>query len=474
MIAYLNSLFENLLKRYSRSEALVRLEKILPQLPYSELLKIDESKNPIVAEIPSARDRIVFNHDRLKIVFLDGLHRRTENPAIPAGPYSPVVSRVISQLSHGAAEDALARILRARDVDLSSVVKSLRHLQFIEECDPAEQIVPQSLLEGKDDRLTWLGHACVLFQASRASVCVDPYLRPHIKWTEEDLKLSFSNSFGDRYFFEPYGPQLTQLSPAQLPPLDAVFITHQDVDHCNLGVLMMLPENVPIVVPDCQPNHMWEVDLSSLIQRVLGRRRKVIRLKHGETITFGEIRVTAFPFLAEMPSSLKTSWNCYLLETDHAAVACTADSAITDESIDFLIHSLKGTRKPLVLCARMIHSGEKPAGYRDDIESLFNFTRLWAWYVPIWDIFHPVEELGISESCFHKLSKRTNLRFYLPYAMGTAPWFRIADVKDPLHVPMANLSAHDLEAVSDRLKAMAKGPSLFPGKFAQPFPLSDA
>src|SRR5206468_9440959 len=168
-------------------------------------------------------DRIAFNQDRLKIVFLDGLHRRTENPAIPAGPYSPEVSRIISKLSHGATEDSLARILRARDVDLSSVVMSLRNLQFIEETDPAEQIVPQSLLEGKNDRLTWLGHACILFQTSRSSVCVDPYLRPHIKWTERDLKSSFSDTFGDRFFFEPYGPQLTQLSPAQLPPLDAVF-----------------------------------------------------------------------------------------------------------------------------------------------------------------------------------------------------------------------------------------------------------
>jgi len=24
---------------------------------------------------------------------------------------------------------------------------------------------------------------------------------------------------------------------------------------------MMLPEDIPIVVPDCDPDHMWEVDL---------------------------------------------------------------------------------------------------------------------------------------------------------------------------------------------------------------------
>src|SRR5262249_6411952 len=160
------------------------------------------------------------------------------------------------------------------------------------EVDPQERIVPQSLVEGKKDRLTWLGHACVLFQTSRASVCVDPFLRPHIKWTENDFRSSFSETFGESFFFEPYGMEAAQLSPAQLPKLDAVFVTHQDIDHCNLGVLMMLPEHIPIIVPDCHPDHLWEVDLVSVIRNVLGRRRKVIRLKHGKSITIGDIRAT--------------------------------------------------------------------------------------------------------------------------------------------------------------------------------------
>jgi hypothetical protein len=175
-----------------------------------------------------------------------------------------------------------------------------------------------------------------------------------------------------------------------------------------------------------------------------------------------------------MPSSLKTFWNCYLFETDKAAVACTADAAITDESVDFLIKRLRGKRKPLVLCARLLHSGEKSAGFRDETETLFNFTRLWAWYMPVWDLFHPVEESGINESRFRKLSQGTNMRFYLPYAMGTAPWFRIVDVKDPLHIPMAHLSADDLRVLSEKLQAIPRGPSLFPGKFGQPFPLTEA
>src|SRR5437899_3291995 len=472
MVDYLNGLLENLRKSHSQSEALFHLEKFLAQLPCSELVKIDTSGEPRVTEIPSARDRIVFTKDRLRINFLDGLHRRTESPGIPAGRYSPEVSHIISKLSQGVSEKALSRLLEQCDVDLSPVIEGLRNLELIEEIDPSAQIVCQSLLGGKKDRVTWLGIAFILFQASRSSVCVDPFLRPHIKWTERDLKSSFSDTFGDRFFFEPYGPELTQLSPAQLPPLDAVFVTHQDIDHCSLGVLMMLPEDTPIVVPDCHPDHMWEVDLLAVIRNILGRRRKVIRLKHGETITIGDIRATAFPFFAEMPSSLKTLWNCYLFETDTAAVACTADSAITDESVDFLIKRLRGKRKPLVLCARLIHSGEPSPGFRDETGNLFNFTRLWAWYVPVWDLFQPVEESGISESRLRNLAQETNLRFYLPYAMGTAPWFRIVDVNDPLSVPMANLSALDLRALSETLKAIPRGPSLFAGKFGRPFPLT--
>ena len=473
LIAYLGSLFENLEKRYPRAEALSRLEKVLAQVPYGELVTINADGGPLVAEIPSARDRIVFDQERLKITLLDGLHRRTGSLAIPAGRYAPEVSRIVSKLSRGISEEALARMLRDCNVGLSSVIKGLHDLQLIEDIDPSVPIVPQGLVEGSKDRLTWLGHACVLFQTPRSSVCVDPFLRPHIKWSEKDVQSCFSDSFGESVFFEPYGAQLTQLSPAQLPPLDAVFVTHQDIDHCNLGVLMMLPEDLPIVVPDARPDRAWEVDLAVLIKKVLGRRRKVIRLKHGQTITIGDIRATAFPFLSEMPSSLKTSWNCYLFETPRTAVACTADSAVTDESVDFLTRRLRGKRKTFVLCARLLHSGKASSGYRDEMESLFNFTRLWAWYTPIWDLFQPVEELGISESRFRKLSRWTNLRFYLPYAMGTAPWYRIPE-GDPLHVPMANLSTRDLHAVSEKLNAVSKGPALFPGKFARPFSLGDA
>src|SRR5262245_1613886 len=123
MVAYLNGLFKELVKGCARSEALSRLEKPLAQLPYSELVKIDTSGEPPVTEIPSARDRIVFNKDRLRINLLDGLHRRAESPGIPAGRHTPEVSQIISKLAQGVSEKALSRILKKCDVDLSPVLE---------------------------------------------------------------------------------------------------------------------------------------------------------------------------------------------------------------------------------------------------------------------------------------------------------------------------------------------------------------
>src|SRR5439155_21682090 len=156
MVASVESLFANQRTRHSRSEALSRIQKLLVPVPYSELVTINAEGTPLVTEIPSARDRIVFDQERLRITFLDGLHRRSESPAIPAGRHSPEVSHIISKLSRGISEKALARILRERAVDLSSAIEGLRDLQLIDEIDPSVPIVPRSLLAGNQDRLTWL------------------------------------------------------------------------------------------------------------------------------------------------------------------------------------------------------------------------------------------------------------------------------------------------------------------------------
>src|SRR6266478_4658202 len=148
MIRHLNNLFQDLKKRHSQAEAISRLQKFVLQLPYSELVEIDANRRPAVAAIGSARDRIAFNHKRLKISFLDGLCRRAESPTITAGTSSPDVCHIVSKLSEGISEEALSRILRQSSVDLTAVIDGLRQLKFIEETDVAQPIAPNDLLKG--------------------------------------------------------------------------------------------------------------------------------------------------------------------------------------------------------------------------------------------------------------------------------------------------------------------------------------
>ena len=101
MVAYLESVFTDLRRHHSRSDALSTLQKVLARLPYSELVQIDHDGNPVVSAIPGARDRIVFDHERLRVAILDGLNRRSESPMIPVGRDSPELAHVISKLSQG-------------------------------------------------------------------------------------------------------------------------------------------------------------------------------------------------------------------------------------------------------------------------------------------------------------------------------------------------------------------------------------
>ena len=104
MTRYLNNLFQDLEKRYSQEEALSRLQKSIAQLPYSELVEIDGTRTPAVNAIASARDRIAFNQERLKICFLDALGRRpmrasraerpTDSLARGSAPATPGIAAV--------------------------------------------------------------------------------------------------------------------------------------------------------------------------------------------------------------------------------------------------------------------------------------------------------------------------------------------------------------------------------------------
>ena len=113
------------------------------------------------------------------------------------------------------------------------------------------------------DRLTYIGHATTLIRLGGTAVLTDPMLRPGL------------------------GPLRRQGQPpppalAKLP--EAVLISHLHRDHLDIPSLRRVPSKTPIVVPRGAA-------------RVVAKAgpHPVVELGRGETVSIGEVEVTAVP-----------------------------------------------------------------------------------------------------------------------------------------------------------------------------------
>jgi L-ascorbate metabolism protein UlaG (beta-lactamase superfamily) len=469
MIHYLNGL----IRRTSNPDATHRmtLEDVFQakaMLPHSDLIEFAYRDGLLEAKATEgARDQINFDIDRLNICILDGLNRTRELLRIPSGRNTPQVAKIISHLYQGIAENDVVTLCDSIGIEAGPMIASLKKRNLLEVMPAPEDRVFRQFQVKADDRLTWLGHAALLFQSKDATLWIDPHIRPRIRWREDEIHDVFSKDFSESRLFEPYGPEGLQVSVTELPTPDAVLITHQDVDHFCLGVLMSLPEDVTIIVPE-HSQAPWDVDLKKVIYDVLGTNRKVLVLAHGEDLEFGSTKITAFPFRGEMPGALRHKWNCYFIETPNSAFACTADAAAGKEEIEYFKQRLTNSKIPFTLCSRFPRPGGEinPTGWRDDQRSLFNFSRLWAWYENICDIFQPSLHMGFSWEEILQIGGAINLKYYLPYAMGMAPWFRLTDPSDPLFTGLDNLPKRYLDRIMKDLEKTKF--DFFPGKYGEP------
>src|SRR5438270_1025696 len=115
--------------------------------------------------------------------------------------------------------------------------------------------------EWSDERLTlaWLGHATVLINFYGTWLLTDPALRSHIGVRVAGLTI------GPRGLVKP------ALAIRELPPLDAVLVSHAHMDHCDLGTLKRLPRQTAAVV---------QRGNGDLVQRF----RQVSELSWGESV----------------------------------------------------------------------------------------------------------------------------------------------------------------------------------------------
>ncbi|MDY7230463.1 MBL fold metallo-hydrolase [Hyalangium rubrum] len=472
LVEYLNLLLNKTRGSEGARPSIEQVLDVYDRIPFARsLVDLTHVRGKLVArERAHARDGLSLDVDRLAVAFPDGRLRTPQSTVtLSTGKATPVVARLLAALRSGASRQALTTVAGGDVANLEAMLDRLIARRVLEELGSAEERTAPQFQAGRGDRFTWLGHASALFQSGGKTVWIDPLLSPHMVWKQDEFGRVFSPSHAEARLFEPYGPGAPQLAPYELPLPDAVCITHQDVDHIDLGVLMTLPDDVPIVVPRRSPEHPWEVDLEGLIRKVLGPERQIRVLAHGETLELGGIRVTAFPFRGEMPPALPHTWNCYLLETERSALACLADSRLAREEEEFLSSRLGGTARPLTLLAGAPLERKTGPGWRDGLTSteLYNDARLYSWYAPLWSMFQPVQVTNVSYAQLERLARRANLQHFFPYARGSAPWFRLLP-GDPLYIPINSMSITDLERLEQELARSCTRPRLLPAHYGQP------
>ncbi len=164
-------------------------------------------------------------------------------------------------------------------------------------------------------RATWLGHSTVLLEVGGVRLVTDPV-------------------FGDRASpFGFAGPRRFHRTPVrfdELPPLDAVLISHDHYDHLCLPTMQALARStVPIVTSLGVGAHLesWGIEAS-----------RITELDWGDVAQVKGLRVTATPSQHFSGRGVRdrnaTSWASFVLETDRHRVFFSGDTGLTPEFQD--------------------------------------------------------------------------------------------------------------------------------------------
>lgn len=161
-----------------------------------------------------------------------------------------------------------------------------------------------------DDRLTvsWLGHATVLCNFFGTAVLTDPVLERRIGLGRGLMKL------GPRRLIQP------ALRKRELPPLDAVLLSHAHMDHTDLGTLRAIPSTTRIVV-------------QSGNRDLVRRFHEVDELEWGARTRVGDLEVESVEtrhWGARMVTDRHRGWGGYLLRKAGRTVLFAGDTAYTD------------------------------------------------------------------------------------------------------------------------------------------------
>jgi hypothetical protein len=87
--------------------------------------------------------------------------------------------------------------------------------------------------------------------------------------------------------------------------------------------------------------------------------------------------------------------------------------------------------------------------------------------VPVCNLFDETPCSDVSYEQLLQLAAEARLKYYFPYARGSAPWFRISDPNDPFYLPVGSMEVSDIEAIEAELTRLG-AVKLFPGRYGEP------
>ncbi|EMR02816.1 MBL fold metallo-hydrolase [Cesiribacter andamanensis] len=155
----------------------------------------------------------------------------------------------------------------------------------------------EQMLSGGDTsllQLNWLGHAAVLIRKGDSYLLTDPVL------TERASPFAFAGP--KRYFSSP-------IAPADLPPIDAVIISHDHYDHLDYGTIIAIHQKVKqFIVP---------LGVGATLRYWGVPAEKISELDWWQPFELREFRITAAParhFSGRFLSQNNTFWASYGIE----------------------------------------------------------------------------------------------------------------------------------------------------------------
>ncbi|MEZ4327807.1 MAG: MBL fold metallo-hydrolase [Polyangiales bacterium] len=166
-------------------------------------------------------------------------------------------------------------------------------------------------------RMTWLGHSTVLIELDGLRVLTDPVFGERVS------PVSFS---GPKRFHR------TPVTLAQLPPLDAVLLSHDHYDHlCATSMRQIAKLRVPVIT---------SLGVGARLEALGVAPDCIVELDWWEhyTLPGGELRFTATPAQHFSGRSLldrnRTLWASWVMTTANRNVFFSGDTGLTDEFLE--------------------------------------------------------------------------------------------------------------------------------------------